>query len=135
MFSPGSGALYIASAVLFLIPLVLLSSAWFAFKRADIATPLSTWRRYLVYAALSLGSISTVLNMAWNASWLRNGGSPHGMGATPGLWQNLGPFLLWSFIAATVLSVFAKGKSRVLMVGWSVSMWLVFQLVFMLQFD
>jgi hypothetical protein len=35
--------------------------------------------------------------MGWNASWLRHGGSPHGMGAAPDLWQSLGPFLVWSF--------------------------------------
>jgi len=77
--------------------------------------------------------VSTALNVIRNASWLNHGGSPYGAG--PGLWQNLGPFLLWSFAAATVLSFFERGKARVLMLGWSVSMWLVFQLIFMLQFD
>ena len=77
--------------------------------------------------ALLAASVSTVLNMAWNASWLKHGGSPHGMGAGPGLWQGLGPFLVWSFVVATVLSFFGKGKVRVLIIGWSVSMWAVFQ--------
>ena len=53
----------------------------------------------------------------------------------PGLWQHLGPLLLWSFAAAIVLSFFGKGKTRVLMFGWSLSMLVVFQLIFMLQFD
>jgi hypothetical protein len=52
-----------------------------AFNRAKVAAPLSIWRRYLVYVALLAASVPTVLNMAWNASWLKHGGSPHGMGA------------------------------------------------------
>jgi len=135
MFSPGFRAPYIVSAVLFLMPWSLLFSAWLPFNRAKVAAPLSIWRRYLVYVALLAASVSTVSNMAWNASWLKHGGSPHGMGAGPGLWQSLGPFLVWSFVAATVLSLFGKGKVRVLMIGWSVSTWVVFQLIFVLQFD
>jgi hypothetical protein len=132
---PDSRTLYIASAILFLLPWALLFGAWLTFHRAKITAPLPGWRRFLVYTALLVAFVSTVLNMVWNASWLHHGGSPHGMGAGPGLWQHLGPFLLWSFAAATVLSVFGKGKSRVLMFGWSVSMWVVFQLIYMLQFD
>jgi hypothetical protein len=135
MFSPGFRALHIDSAVLFLMPWSLLFSAWLAFNRAKVAAPLSIWRHYLVYVALLAASVSTVSNMVWNASWLKHGGSPHGMGARPGLWQSLGPFLVWSFVAATVLSLFGKGKVRVLMIGWSVSMWVVFQSIIVLQFD
>jgi hypothetical protein len=62
----------------------------------------------LVCAAWLVALTSTVLNMIWNASWLHNGGSPHGMAAGPGLWQILGPFLVWTFAAATALSFFGK---------------------------
>ena len=135
MLSPDSRALYIASAILFLLPWSLLFGSWLAFHRPKISAPLPRWRRFLVYAALMAAFVSTALNVIWNASWLNHGGSPHGMGAGPGLWQNLGPFLLWSFVTATVLSFFGRGKTRVLLLSWSVSMWLVFQLIFMLQFD
>src|ERR1700722_2704462 len=135
MFSPGFRALYIVSVILFLVPWALLFSAGVAFNRTTVAAHLSVWRRYLVCAAFLSAFVSTVLNMAWNASWLRHGGSPHGMGAGPGIWQSLGPFLVWSFVAATVLCLFGKGKSRVMMIGWSISMWAVFQLIFVLQFD
>jgi hypothetical protein len=73
--------------------------------------------------------------MLWNASWLESGGSPHGLEAGPGLWQHVGPFLVWSFIAATVLGFFGKGKMRALLAGWTVSMYVVFQLIFVLQVD
>jgi hypothetical protein len=135
MFSPDSRAFYIVSAILFLLPWSLLFFSWLAFNRAQAAVPLPSWRRCLVSAALLAASVSTALNMVWNASWLRQRGSPHGRGAGPGLWQHLGPLLLWSFAAATVLSFFGKGKARVLMFGWSLSMWVVFQLIFMLPFD
>ncbi len=119
-----------------MVALVLcLVSLQLAFNRAKVAAPLSIRRRYLVSVALLAASVSTVLNMAWNASWLKHAGSPHGMGAGPGLWQSLGPSLIWSFVAATVLSFFGKGKFRVLMIGWSVSLWAVFQSIFVLQFD
>src|SRR5258708_3672847 len=81
MFSPRFPALYSVSASLFLIPWSLLGSAWLACNRAKVAAPLSIWRHSLVYVALLAASVSTVLNMAWNASWLEHGGSPHGMGA------------------------------------------------------
>jgi hypothetical protein len=135
MLSPDSRALYIASAILFLLPWSLLFGSWLTFHRAKVAGPLPAWRRFLVYAGLLVAFVSTALNMLWNASWLQSGGSPHGMGAGPGLWQSLGRFLLWSFAAGTFLSFFGKGKARVLMVGWSISMWVVFQLIYMLQFD
>jgi hypothetical protein len=128
-------ALYVASAILFLLPWSLVLGSWLAFRRPNFAVPLPTWRRFIFFAAVLVAIVSTVLNMLWNASWLENGGSPHGMGAGPGLWQNIGPFLLWSFGAATVLSFFGKGRSRILMLGWSLSMWLVFQLIYVLQFD
>jgi hypothetical protein len=71
MFPPGSHALYIVSAILFLVPWSLLVFAWLALNRTRVAAPLSIWRRYFVYAALLAASVSTVLNMAWNASWLQ----------------------------------------------------------------
>jgi hypothetical protein len=57
------------------------------------------------------------------------------MGAGPGIWQAIGPFLVWTFFAATGLSLFGKGKVRALLIGWSVSMYFVFQAIYVLQFD
>ena len=96
---------------------------------------LASWRQFLFSTALIAAVIATILNMAWNYSWLKSGGSPHGMEAAPGLWQKLGPFLVWSFVAATVSSLFGKRRSRALMIAWSASMYFVFQLIYILQFD
>ncbi len=57
------------------------------------------------------------------------------MRAGPGIWGPLGPILVWTLLIAVVLSVFGKGKVRMLLLGWSASMYLVFQLIYMLQFD
>lgn len=135
MLSPDSRELYVASAILFLLPWSLLLGSWMAFRRTKVVAPLPGWRRNLLHAAWPVAIISTVLNMIWNASWLHHGGSPHGMGAGPGLWQNVGPFLVWTFVAATALSCFGKGKTRVLLFSWSLSMWFVFQCIYVFQFD
>jgi hypothetical protein len=126
---------YFVSAILFLLPWSLLFFSWQAFHRTELATQLPHWRYFLFWAALLVAIASTILNMAWNYSWLKSGGSPHGMGAAPGLWQRLGPFLVWSFVAATMLGWFGKQKARALMIAWSVSMYLVFQFIYVLQFD
>ena len=127
--------MYFISAILFLLPWSLLFFSWSAFHRTKLTIHLPRWRSFLFSAALLVAIASTILNMAWNYSWLQHGGSPHGMGAAPGLWQRLGPFLVWPFVAGTVLSFFGKRTARALMIAWSVSMYFVFQFIYMLQFD
>jgi len=125
--------MYIATGVLFLIPCTLL---FFAGKNLfSTDGELSRWRRYFSKAALCIAGISTIVNIVWNVSWLYQGGSPHGMRAGPGIWEPLDPILVWTLLIALVFSVSAKGKVRVLLLGWSVSMYVVFQLIYVLQFD
>jgi hypothetical protein len=125
--------MYIATGVLFLIPCSLL---FFASKNLfRTGSTLPPWRKYFAKAALFIAGVSTILNIVWNVSWLHEGGSPHGMGAGTGIWEPLGPVLVWTFFIALVLSVFGNGKMRILLLGWSVSMYAVFQLIYMLQFD
>jgi len=126
---------YIASGILFILPCLLLLFAWKGLLQAESVPRLPRWRRVLIHTTLPVAAVSTILNIAWNVSWLHSGGSPHGMGAGPGIWQSLGPFLVWTFIIATTLNVFAIGKSRILLFCWSASMFFVFQLIYALQFD
>ena len=135
MSSTDSNYIYVMSAILFLLPSLLLLFSWLTFHRAKLTLQLPLWRRFLFSAALLVAVASTILSMAWNFSWLKQGGSPHGMGAGPGLWQKLGPFLVWSFVAATALGFFAKRTARILMIVWSLSMYFVFQFIYILQFD
>lgn len=127
--------MYIASGILFILSCLLLLFAWKGLFQAESVRKLPRWRRVLIHTTLPIAVASTILNIVWNVSWLHSGGSPHGMGAGPGIWQSLGPFLVWTFVAATILSVFAIGKSRILMFCWSVSMFFVFQMIYILQFD
>src|SRR5689334_551422 len=92
--------LYVASGILFLLPCFLLYFAWRSLFRTERAPTLPTWRKNVVKTALVVAAISTLVNTVWNASWLHNGGSPHGMGAGPGIWQSLGMPLLWTFAFA-----------------------------------
>jgi hypothetical protein len=127
--------IYIGSAILFVLPCSLFCFACKGLIQSKTRTPLPAWRKYLVIGALATAGIATVLHIVWNASWLYSGGSPHGMGAAPGMWRPLGPVLVWTFFAATGLSLFGKGKVRALLIGWSVSMYFVFEAIYILQFD
>ncbi len=98
---------YVGSAILFLLPFSLLYFAARRFVQTKTSMPHPTWRRYVVIGALGVAGLATVLNVAWNASWLRSGGSPHGMGAGPGIWQPLGPVLVWSFLARNDIELFS----------------------------
>src|SRR5258707_12730295 len=119
--------MYVATGILFLIPCTLLL---FATKNLSLTYgALAPWRRYFSGAAAFLAGLSTIMHLVWNVSWLHEGGSPHGMGAGPGIWQPLGPVLVRTFLIAIILSLFAKGKVRMFLLGWCASMYVVFQLV------
>jgi len=127
--------MHITTAILFMLPCLLLFLAWKSSLRADLAKGLPAWRKKVVLAALVVACVSTLVHLIWNVSWLSSGGSPHGMRAAPGIWQSLCCPLLWTFSFAIVLSLFARGKSRIFLLGWSLSMYSVFQAIYILQFD
>lgn len=128
-----SGGMYVVTGVLFLIPCALLFFAMRSQFRSDGALPLL--RRYFSGAAVSIAGVSTIMHIVWNVSWLHEGGSPHGMRAGPGIWEPVGPILVWTFGIAIALSVLGKGKVRMLLLGWSVSMVFVFYTIYMFQMD
>ena len=127
--------IYVATGILFLLPCVLLFLAWRSFLGSQKPPALPAWRRFVVRIGLVVAVLSTLIHVIWNASWLHSGGSPHGMGAGPGIWLSLGRPLVWTFGIAIALSFFAKGKGRILLLGWSVSMYFVFEMIYMLQMD
>jgi len=135
MLAESQTGIYVASGILFLLPSSLLFVAWSRLPLVEAALATARWRKYVAKSGMLTASLSTLVNIIWNASWLHNGGSPHGMGAAPGIWQSLGPLLVWTFGIATFSSLFGKGKFRILMLGWSLSMFFVFQMVYILQID
>lgn len=125
--------MYVVTGVLFVIPCTLLLLSTISLIKSDGALP--PWRRYFCGTAAFVAGVATIMHIVWNVSWLYEGGSPHGMGAGPGIWQPLGPVLVWTFVIALILSVFGKGKVRMLLLGWSVAMVAVFYLIYMFQMD
>jgi hypothetical protein len=119
--------------MLFVLPAFFLWLSWVFLLRWKRS--FSAWRLRSALFALGVAFISTTLHLIWNISWLRSGGSPHGMPAAPGLWQGLGPVMFWTFVLATALSLLLKGASRLFLLGWSSSMVFVFFAIYVLQMD
>jgi len=127
--------MYTATTILFLIPGLFLILAWRAYFHTISTKTLPDWRKRVAIAALLLACVSTAVHFVWNISWLHSGGSPHGMSAAPGFWLKLNRLLLWSFAGAIVLSLFGRGKNRLFLLAWSASMYVVFEAIYVLQFD
>jgi len=127
--------IYVATVILFLLPCSLLFFASIGLIRQERLVVLPRWRKYMTMTALLTAGVSTIVHLVWNFSWLRCGGSPHGMEAGPGLWQSLSCSLLWTWIIAAVLGLFGRGMVRSPLLGWVVSMYFVFEMVYLLQFD
>jgi hypothetical protein len=71
----------------------------------------SRWRAYSIVASLIAASSTTLVEIGLVVSWFHNGGSPHGMAPSPGLWKTLGPIFRCTMIASVALAVFGKKES------------------------
>jgi hypothetical protein len=122
------------SGILFLLPCLLLVAAW---RRATsgLETGYPKWRRHCADVALFAATVATVAEMLFMFSWLYNGGSPHGMDPSPGLWMRLRPAIKWPFVLGVVLTLFGKGKLRLLLLGWVPSVVFAMCATYMLQMD
>jgi hypothetical protein len=127
---------FIVTLVLFLLPCSIL---WVAWKRSAIIaneTGTPSWREYFGKAGLTVAVFSTLLELIFFFSWFHNGGSPHGMLPSPGLWKFSGRIaFLVALPASVVLSSFGKGKWRLLILAWAGSLVLVAYVIFMLERD
>jgi len=127
--------MFIATIVLFLVPSALLAAAWRRYLRNARDTPMSTWRAYCGVAALLFAGCSTILELVFFFSWFHNGGSPHGMLPASGIWKFVGHIALWAFVASIVLTLFGKGRWRILIPAWAVSVCVAELLIFALEMD
>jgi len=127
--------MFIATIILFIFPSSLLLAAWkqSAINSQEVAAP--AWRFFVGRAALFIAILSTSLELAFFASYFHNGGDPHGMGPSRGLWKVLGPAAGWTLVASVFLSVFGKGKRKFLIPGWAGSLLFVAYAIFMLERD
>jgi hypothetical protein len=131
----GSTAMYVATVILFLFPLSILSAAWKGslVSVKDVERP--HWRSHFQKAALIIATFATVMAMAFSLSFTHSGGSPHGLMPPPGLWLTLRPIAMWSVVATIAVAAFGKGKSRLLVVGSAISIFCVLALLLLLQMD
>jgi hypothetical protein len=123
----------IVTIILFLVPGTLLAAAWRRYFRGAEETRVSQWRLYSGAIALSLASLATVLEVLFFLSWFHNGGSPHGMLPSPGIWKFAGRIAFWTFAMSVVLTLFGKGRWRTLFSAWMASLCIVVPLIFMLE--
>src|ERR1700720_1715133 len=100
--------MFLTTLVLFLLPSSLLWAAWKGFGRATRKTPSPKWRQYFGIAAIVLALCSTVLELVFFYSWFHNGGSPHGMMPSPGIWKFVGRISSLILVASVVISAFGK---------------------------
>ena len=127
--------MYICASILFLLPCSLLLVAW---RRVFKSGPDSTrpnWRTYCLKTAVFVASFAALSSMAFIVSWLNNGGSPHGLDPTPGLWKDLGPVFGRSVVASIALASLGKGKGRLLVVGSALAVMFVVIAIFRLEMD
>jgi len=126
---------FIATAVLFLLPSSLLWAAWRRYIRSKIETPTPSWWMYFSSAALILAVCSMVLELVFFYSWFHNGGSPHGLMPSPGIWKSVGRISFWTLVGSVGLSILGKGRWRLLMPVWAAACLFVDYLIFMLEMD
>jgi hypothetical protein len=108
---------YIAATILFLIPLLLILCACIRVARSRREETDRNWRTVCRTAALFLAMVAIATGIVSNFSWLHNGGSPHGMGASSGIWRPLRPVFWMALAATSTLSIVGKGKGRLLTLG------------------
>ena len=127
--------MYIVSAVLLFPACTLLWLAWRNKIKSGHVPSESRWRAYSMVASLIAASSATLVEISFVVSWFHNGGSPHGMAPSPGLWKTLGPIFRYTMIASAALAVFGKGKPRMYVLGWTVAILVGITLIFLLEMD
>jgi len=131
----GSTVMYVATVILFLIPLSILSVAWRGSVVSGKDVEQQDWRSHCLKAALVIATFAAVMAMAFSLSFTHSGGSPHGLMPPRGLWLTLRPIAMWSMVATIAVGAFGKGKSRLLVIGSAISIFFVLALLLLLQMD
>ena len=127
--------MFIVVTVLFLLPCSMLWIAWRRYIGDGGWTQIPKWRAYCGEAALIVAVISTLMELAFFFSWFHNGGSPHGMLPSPGIWKFVGRISFWALVSSVFLSALGKGKWRLFLSAWAASYLLVACMTFALEMD
>jgi len=134
-FSRGSQSVFIVTIVLFCLPCTLLAAAWRRYLRNPSDTPMPAWRAYCGVTALFLAGCATLLELVFFFSWFHNGGGPHGMLPPPGIWKVAGRIGFWAFVASIILTFFGKGRWRILVPAWAISLCVAELMILALEMD
>jgi hypothetical protein len=126
---------FIAAVVLFVLPCSLLLAAWRRYTRNTVESPTPSWRRYCGKAALILAICSMLFELIFYYSWFHNGGSPHGLMPSAGIWKFVGPIAFWIFVVSLVFTALGKGKWRIFIPMWAVAYASVVYVIAMLEMD
>jgi hypothetical protein len=128
-------ALYIISAVLLLVPSSLLGSAWRREIKNRQESVQPRWRKYSFQAALFLATAAQLLTMLYFVSFFYNGGDPHGMGPSPGLWSTLGPPSTYTIATSFLLTLLGKGKGKLMLFAWAITIVVAGTMIFLMGMD
>ena len=106
--------MYVATAVLFLIPASLIVFAGVRMKRYWHEVPTHDWREQIGVASLFVGCCAILLGFVGKLAWLRAGGDHHGMGTPSGVWIPLRKTFFLAIPLGAFLAFLGRGKGRVL---------------------
>ena len=105
---------YIATAVLFLIPASMIVFAGVGIKRRWYEVPSHDWSDRARIASLIVGACAILAGFFGKLAWLRAGGDPHGMGTPGGVWMILRKLFFSALALSAFFALLAKGRGRVL---------------------
>ena len=100
----------------------MLAAAWRRYLRGAGEAPVPAWRARCGAATLLLAACSTMLELFFFFSWFHNGGSPHGMLPSPGVWTFVGRIALWTLVTSIALSPLGKVACATLGGGFASTM-------------
>jgi hypothetical protein len=107
----------IVTILLFILPCLFLAAGLRYGLESNRQAILFGWRWNCFLLDVAVASITVVLFTIFNLSWLKCGGSPHGMDTPPGLWLTMQPYRLPTLSATFVLATLGKGKWLLLAVA------------------
>ena len=125
--------LLVISAMLSLIPSVLVAAAWWRYSQRASGTPVPQWRLYAGRAALSLAALVTALELVFCLAWLRYGGGFQDSFWPPAIWRLVGRIGVWTFLASIALSFLGKGRWRLFIFVWALAVFYVPAFIFALE--
>jgi hypothetical protein len=120
----------ILTTIPLLIPSAFLIAAWRRYFHGTGDPAIPRWRSYSGGGALVLASLATASALVFFIFWLHRSGPD---GRLPLVLNFVGRIGIWAFLASMPLSILGKGRWRLFILAWVISMWLAVALIFGLE--